>query len=66
MSAFKLDGSRTRAGTVTLGDIFEGLFGADAPVRFSAYDGSTAGSKDAKLGLRIVNPRGVSYLATAP
>jgi cyclopropane-fatty-acyl-phospholipid synthase len=66
MSAFKLDGSRTRAGTVTLGDIFEGLFGADAPVRFSAYDGSTAGSKDAQLGLRIVNPRGVSYLATAP
>jgi len=35
-------------------------------VRFSAYDGSTAGSKDAKLGLRIVSPRGVSYLATAP
>ncbi len=66
MTAFRLDGSRARGGTVTLGDMFEGLFGADAPVRFSAYDGSTAGSHDAPLGLRILNPRGVSYLATAP
>ena len=64
---FKLDTSaRTRAGAVTLGDIFEGLFGAEAPVRFSAYDGSTAGDPDAKLGIRLTNPRGVSYLATAP
>ena len=51
---------------MTLGEIFEGLFGADAPVRFSAYDGSTAGDPDAKLGIRLTNPRGVSYLATAP
>jgi cyclopropane-fatty-acyl-phospholipid synthase len=64
---FKLDtGARTRAGAVTLGDIFEGLFGAEAPVRFSAYDGSTAGDPGAQLGLRLTNPRGVSYLATAP
>ena len=64
---FKLDTSaRTRAGAVTLGDMFEGLFGAEAPVRFSAYDGSTAGDPDAKLGIRLTNPRGVSYLATAP
>ena len=64
---FKLDtGARTRAGAVTLGDMFEGLFGADAPVRFSAYDGSTAGDPPATLGIRLTNPRGVSYLATAP
>ena len=36
--------------TVTLGEIFEQLFGADAPVRFSAYDGSTAGRADATIG----------------
>ena len=58
MSTFKLDGSRARGGTVTLGDMFEGLFGADAPVRFSAYDGSTAGRQDPALGIRITNPRG--------
>jgi len=64
---FKIDtGARTRAGAVTLGDMFEGLFGADAPVRFSAYDGSTAGDPSATLGIRLTNPRGVSYLATAP
>jgi cyclopropane-fatty-acyl-phospholipid synthase len=63
----KLDTSgRSRMTTVTLGDIFAGLFGADAPVRFSAYDGSTTGRPDATLGLRLTNPRGVSYLATAP
>ena len=64
---FKLDNAaRLRSGAVTLGDIFEGIFGADAPVRFSAYDGSTAGRQDAALGLRLTSPRGVCYLATAP
>ncbi len=63
----KLDTSgRSPLTPVTLGDIFAGLFGADAPVRFSAYDGSTAGRPDATLGLRLTNPRAVSYLATAP
>ena len=52
--------------TVTLGQIFGELFGWDAPVRFSAYDGSTAGDPSATLGIRLTNPRGVSYLATAP
>jgi cyclopropane-fatty-acyl-phospholipid synthase len=66
VSTFKLDGGRSRQGTVTLGDMFEGLFGPNAPVRFSAYDGSTAGDPNAELGIRVVNPRGVSYLATAP
>jgi cyclopropane-fatty-acyl-phospholipid synthase len=36
------------------------------PLRFTAYDGSTAGSDDAELGLDLQNPRGVTYLATAP
>jgi cyclopropane-fatty-acyl-phospholipid synthase len=63
---FKLDSGRSRSGAVTLGDMFEGLFGADAPVRFSAYDGSSAGDPNATLGIRLTRPRGVSYVATAP
>jgi cyclopropane-fatty-acyl-phospholipid synthase len=51
---------------VTLGSIFEALFGADAPVRFTAYDGSSAGQPDAELGVRLMSARGAAYLATAP
>ena len=36
------------------------------PLRFTAYDGSTAGSEDAELGLDLQNPRGATYLVTAP
>ena len=54
------------APTVTLGAIFEHLFGPDAPVRFEAYDGSTAGNPDAALTIRMVRPRAVSYVITAP
>ena len=64
---FRLDpGVRSGSGAVTLGDMFDGLFGAGAPVRFSAYDGSTAGRQGAPIGIRVTNPRAVSYLATAP
>jgi cyclopropane-fatty-acyl-phospholipid synthase len=35
-------------------------------LRFTAYDGSTAGREDAELGLDLQNPRGATYLATAP
>jgi cyclopropane-fatty-acyl-phospholipid synthase len=51
---------------VTLGGIFTELFGADAPVRFTAYDGSTAGHPDAAITIRLLTPRGVSYVATSP
>jgi cyclopropane-fatty-acyl-phospholipid synthase len=36
------------------------------PLRFTAYDGSTAGSEEAELGLDLQNSRGATYLATAP
>ena len=36
------------------------------PLKFTAYDGSTAGSDDAALGLDLCSPRGATYLATAP
>ncbi|KZS84334.1 SAM-dependent methyltransferase [Mycobacterium persicum] len=36
------------------------------PLKFAAYDGSTAGRADAALGLELTSPRGITYLATAP
>jgi cyclopropane-fatty-acyl-phospholipid synthase len=54
------------APAVTLGQIFEQLFGPDAPIRFEAYDGSRAGNPDAALLMRLLTPRGVAYVATAP
>jgi len=51
---------------VTLGEIFTTLFGDDVPLRFQAYDGSSAGNHDAAIGLRLATPRAASYLATAP
>ena len=52
--------------SITLGQIFERLFSSDAPLRFSAYDGSLAGRSDAQVGIVLRNPRATSYLATAP
>jgi cyclopropane-fatty-acyl-phospholipid synthase len=40
--------------------------GGQQPLRFTAYDGSTAGPDDAVLGLDLRTPRGTTYLATAP
>jgi cyclopropane-fatty-acyl-phospholipid synthase len=61
-----LEPGRTGAVPVELGEIFAGLFGARAPVRFTAYDGSAAGQADAPVGIRLTRPRAASYLATAP
>lgn len=61
-----MDPGRARAVPVGLGEIFAGLFGADAPVRFTAYDGSAAGHRDALVGIRLTRPRAACYLATAP
>jgi len=61
-----MDPGRARSVHVGLGEIFAGLFGVDAPVRFTAYDGSAAGHRDALVGIRLTRPRAASYLATAP
>ena len=54
-------------GRLTLAEIID-RFSPDGefPVRFTAYDGSSAGPPDARLGLDLLNPRGTTYLATAP
>ncbi|ORV08344.1 class I SAM-dependent methyltransferase [Mycobacterium celatum] len=40
--------------------------GGHQPLKFTAYDGSSAGPDDAVLGLDLLTPRGTTYLATAP
>jgi cyclopropane-fatty-acyl-phospholipid synthase len=38
----------------------------DLPLSFEAYDGSSAGPGDALCRIRIVDPRALNYVATAP
>jgi cyclopropane-fatty-acyl-phospholipid synthase len=54
------------AGKMTLAEIADVFAGGRLPLRFSAYDGSSAGPADAPMGLDLVTPRGTTYLATAP
>lgn len=58
---------RSRTGKLSMAEILE-VFAATGrhPLKFTAYDGSTAGSEDAELGLDLRSPRGATYLATAP
>ncbi|MFZ2177141.1 MAG: class I SAM-dependent methyltransferase [Rhodococcus sp. (in: high G+C Gram-positive bacteria)] len=51
---------------MTLAQAIEILTNGQLPLRFTAYDGSAAGPKDASLGLHLKTPRGTTYLATAP
>lgn len=50
--------------TLTLARILEILAGGRLPLRFTAYDGSSAGPPDAPLGIELLTPRGTTYLAT--
>lgn len=54
------------AGKMTLAQMAEAFAGDQLPLRFSAYDGSSAGPTDAPMGLDLLTPRGTTYLATAP
>ena len=55
------------AGKLSMAEILE-IFAATGrhPLKFTAYDGSTAGNEEAVLGLDLRTPRGATYLATAP
>ena len=57
----------TTTGKLSMAEILE-IFAATGrqPLKFTAYDGSTAGNEDAVLGLDLRTPRGATYLATAP
>ncbi len=60
------DMTSTQAPRLTLAEIFETLLAGPAPIRFTAYDGSTYGPEDAPIGLNLKNERGLAYLVTAP
>ncbi|MDA8370579.1 MAG: class I SAM-dependent methyltransferase [Nocardiopsaceae bacterium] len=49
-----------------LAEIFERVVGTDAPVRFRAYDGSTAGDPDSDVALVVRTPAALNYLAQSP
>lgn len=67
MTTFKEHETQTTLRKLSLAQILEILVaGGRLPLRFTAYDGSTAGPDDAELGLDLLTPRGTTYMATAP
>ncbi|MDT0184400.1 class I SAM-dependent methyltransferase [Microbacterium sp. ARD31] len=59
-------GSRTAPARMSIGDAMDRLVRGGLPVRFTAYDGSSAGPPDAPFGLDLRTERGLAYLMTAP
>lgn len=51
---------------ISIGNAVESLMKEGLPVRFTAYDGSSAGPEDAAFGLHLRKARGLAYLLTAP
>ncbi|HEV7185104.1 MAG TPA: class I SAM-dependent methyltransferase [Leifsonia sp.] len=51
-------------GKLTLAEILEIFAGSRLPIRFTAYDGSSAGPPDAPFAIELKTPRGTTYLAT--
>ena len=51
---------------MSIGDAMSRLVRGGLPVRFTAYDGSSAGPPDAEIGLDLRTVRGLAYLMTAP
>ncbi|HEX2130276.1 MAG TPA: cyclopropane-fatty-acyl-phospholipid synthase family protein [Actinophytocola sp.] len=49
-----------------LAEIFERAIGRDAPLSFTAFDGSRAGDADAPARVVVRSPLAMSYLASAP
>ena len=57
----------TNTGKLSLAEVLAVFTcGATESLRFTAYDGSSAGAEDAVLGMDLLTPRGTTYLATAP
>ncbi|MGZ4454994.1 MAG: class I SAM-dependent methyltransferase [Nocardioides sp.] len=59
-------GSLLAPPSISIGDAVASLLRDGMPVRFTAYDGSSAGPADADITLELKNQRGLSYLLTAP
>ena len=52
--------------TISIGDAVASLLRDGLPVRFTAYDGSSAGPPESPVALNLLNERGLSYILTAP
>ena len=52
------------SGKLTLAEVLEIFTAGGLPLRFTAYDGSTAGPPDAPFALDLKTPRGTTYLVT--
>lgn len=66
MTTFKEHSTPATDHKLTLSEILEIFTSGSQPLRFTAYDGSSAGPSGAILGLDLKTPRGTTYLATAP
>lgn len=64
MTTFKEKTEETAGKKFTLAEILEVVAGSRLPLRFTAYDGSSAGPPDAPFRLVLKTPRGLTYLAT--
>ena len=58
--------STTTPADLRIGEMIDRLIKGGLPVRFTAYDGSSAGPPSASIGLHLRNERGLRYLLTAP
>jgi cyclopropane-fatty-acyl-phospholipid synthase len=52
--------------SMALAEVFKALAGPDAPVEFTAYDGSHAGTPGSPVKVTVRSPVAVAYLAQAP
>ncbi|WP_066907665.1 class I SAM-dependent methyltransferase [Millisia brevis] len=66
MTLLRDSNSPTAQPPLTLAEVLEIFTGEALPLHFTAYDGSSTGDPDAKFGLNLKTPRGVTYLVTAP
>src|SRR5215475_1960151 len=51
---------------MALAEVFEAFAGPEAPVEFTAYDGSHAGTPGSPVKITVRSPVAVAYLAQAP
>ena len=51
--------------SMTVAEAFSMIFGAQAPIHLTAYDGSSVGAPDAPLRLELRSKRGLDYLLTS-
>ncbi|MGH3507339.1 MAG: class I SAM-dependent methyltransferase [Nocardioidaceae bacterium] len=51
---------------MTIADLVSMLSADEPPLRFEAYDGSGVGPRESPVTIRLLNERGLRYIATAP